>query len=127
MGKSQDGGKQKTKCGKFSEKMNITYPMIRTCPCTYQGVKNFCFSENLVCCFFVTSVLRFTLLPYYKRNYVFVMKHKVIHNNLRFRNAFLLARLFQGKAYIRNNKNAFKIIDLVISFTLREAYHKSQF
>ena len=36
--------------------------------CAYQGVKNVRFSENSTClCFLETPVLRFALLPYYRR------------------------------------------------------------
>ena len=39
-GESQNGGKKKTKHAKFSEKGNISYPLIRTRACVYQGVRN---------------------------------------------------------------------------------------
>ena len=50
----QKGGFQnacfkETKQGNFSEKTNISYPLIRTRTCTYQWVKNVLFSENLDC------------------------------------------------------------------------------
>ena len=46
-------------------KTNISYPLIRTRICAYQGVRNVRFSEYLACFFFlVTPVLRFALLPY---------------------------------------------------------------
>ena len=31
---------------KFSEKTNISHPLIRTQTCTYQGLRNVSFSEN---------------------------------------------------------------------------------
>ena len=31
---------------KFSEKTNISHPLIRTRTCTYQGLRNVSFSEN---------------------------------------------------------------------------------
>ena len=37
--------------------------------CAYQGVRNVRFSENLTSFFPETLVLRFALLPYYRRNY----------------------------------------------------------
>ena len=46
---SQNGCFRKTKHVKFSEKRTFFYPMIRTCTCAYQGVKNVRFSENLTC------------------------------------------------------------------------------
>ena len=52
-GKSQNGGNKKTKHAKFSEKTNISYPLIRTHTCAYQGVRNVRFSENLVCFVFL--------------------------------------------------------------------------
>ena len=72
-GKSQNGG-NKTKHAKFSEKINVSYPLIHTRTCAYQGVRNvqvflllFFFGKFDVLCFLVTSVLRFALLPYYQR------------------------------------------------------------
>ena len=54
-GESQNGGNMKTKHAKFSEK-------------TYQGVRNVrFFGKFSMLCFLVASVLRFTLLPYYRR------------------------------------------------------------
>ena len=46
---SQNGCFKKAKHAKFSEKAKISYPLIRTEMCAYQGVKNPCFSENLAC------------------------------------------------------------------------------
>ena len=34
-------------------KTNISYPLIRTLTCAYQGVRNVCFSENLACFVFL--------------------------------------------------------------------------
>ena len=71
-GKSQNGG-NKTKHAKFSEKINVSYPLIHTRTCAYQGVRNvqvflgFFFGKFDVLCFLVTSVLRFALFPYYQR------------------------------------------------------------
>ena len=72
-GKYQNGGNKKTKHAKFSEKTNVSYPLIHTRTCVYQGVRNvqvflvFFFGKFDVLCFLVTSVLRFALLPYYQR------------------------------------------------------------
>ena len=46
-GESQNGGNKKTKEIKFSEKMKISYPLIRIHTCAYQGVRNVSYSENL--------------------------------------------------------------------------------
>ena len=48
--------------------MNIFYPLIRTRTCAYQGVKNIRFFGKFgMLCILVTSVLRFALLPYYRK------------------------------------------------------------
>ena len=63
-GKSQNGG-NKTKHAKFSEKINVSYPLIHTRTCAYQGVRNvslFFFSENLTC--FVFLLPRFWGSPF---------------------------------------------------------------
>ena len=58
---------KKTKHTKFSEKTNISYPLIRTRNCAYQGVRNvrFCGKFGMLC-FLETRVWRFALLPYYR-------------------------------------------------------------
>ena len=49
-------------------KTNISYPLIRTRTCPYQGVINFCFFGKFGALRFLeTPVLRFALLPYYRR------------------------------------------------------------
>ena len=49
-GESQNGCNKKTKHAKFpKKKTNISYPLIRTCRCAYQGVMNVRFSKNLAC------------------------------------------------------------------------------
>ena len=64
----QNVGNKKRKHAKFSEKTNISYPLIRTRTCAYQGGRKVPFSENLVCFVFLLPVLRFDLfLPYYRR------------------------------------------------------------
>ena len=54
-GESQNGCFKKTKGAKFSEKTNISFPLIltRTCTCAYQGVRNISFSETLTCFVFL--------------------------------------------------------------------------
>ena len=49
-------------------KANISYPLIRTRTCAYQGVWNNHFSKNLPC--FVFLKHWFVLLPYYRRNVI---------------------------------------------------------
>ena len=56
---------QGNKARQIFQKPNISYPLIHTRTCAYQRERNVDFSENLVCSFLVTPVLRFTLLPYY--------------------------------------------------------------
>ena len=52
---------QEYKARQIFQKMNISYPLISAC--TYQGVRNVRFSENLSCfVLLVTPILRFTLL-----------------------------------------------------------------
>ena len=59
-GKSQNGCFKKTKHVKFSEKTNISNPLIRT-------VRNVHFFGKLgVLCFLEIPVSRFVLLPYYQ-------------------------------------------------------------
>ena len=68
-GESQNGCFKKNKARQFSGKRTFLNP------CAYQGVRNVRFLDNLACSVFVeTSVLRFTLLPYYRR---FVVLSKV--------------------------------------------------
>ena len=45
---SHNGCFKETKYAKFSEKKNISYPLIRTRMCAYQGVRNVSFSEIFV-------------------------------------------------------------------------------
>ena len=67
-GKSQNRGNKETKHAKFSEKTNISYPLIRSRTCAYYGIRNFRFFRKFyVLCFLVTSVLRFAFFPYYRR------------------------------------------------------------
>ena len=40
---------QENKVGQIFWKKNISYPRIRTRACTYQEVRNVCFSEKLAC------------------------------------------------------------------------------
>ena len=48
-GESQNGCFKKAKHVNISEKINISYLLIRTGACAYQGVRNVCFSEILAC------------------------------------------------------------------------------
>ena len=40
---------QENKAHQIFRKTNISYPLIRTRTCVYQGVRNVCFPENLMC------------------------------------------------------------------------------
>ena len=44
---------QENKARQIFRKTNISYPLIRTRTCAYQGVRNVCFSENLTCFVFL--------------------------------------------------------------------------
>ena len=58
-------GESKNRCYKKNKACQI-FQKANTC--TYQGVRNVRFSKNLACfVFIVTPVLRFILLPYYRR------------------------------------------------------------
>ena len=66
-GESQNGCFKKTKHAKFSAKTNTFTPWYAHV-CAYQGIKNVCFCGKFgVFCFLETPVLRFALLPYYRR------------------------------------------------------------
>ena len=57
---------QENKARQIFRKTNISYPLIRTPMCAYQGGKKCSFFGKFgVLCFLVTSVLRLALLPYY--------------------------------------------------------------
>ena len=59
---------QENKARQIFRKTNISYPLIRTRTSAYQGVRNVRFSKNSACFRFLeTPVLRFALLPYYRR------------------------------------------------------------
>ena len=67
-GESQNGCFKKIKYAKFSEKRTILTPLIRTRTCAYQWVRNVRFFGKFdVLCFLEKLVLRFALLPYYRR------------------------------------------------------------
>ena len=70
-GKSQNGSFKKTKHAKFSEKTNISYPLIRT--------RSFLGKFDLLS-FLETPVLRFALLPYYRRLGVIIIFTKISEN-----------------------------------------------
>ena len=58
---------QENKAHQIFQKMNISYPVICTHMCAYQGVRNVhLFRKFDVLCFLETPVLRFVLLPYYQ-------------------------------------------------------------
>ena len=60
---------KESKARQIFRKTNISYPLLNTRACACQGVRNVFFSENFTSfVFFKTSVLRFTLLPYYRRS-----------------------------------------------------------
>ena len=44
---------QENKARQIFQKMNISYPLIRTRTCAYQGVRTVCFSGNLACFVFL--------------------------------------------------------------------------
>ena len=50
---SRNGFFKKTKPIKFPEKWTFLTPLMRTCTCAYQGVRNVHFSENLTCFVFL--------------------------------------------------------------------------
>ena len=61
---------QENKASQIFRKMNISYPLICTRSCAYQGVRNMHFFEKFgVLCFLEKLVLKFTLWLYYRRLY----------------------------------------------------------
>ena len=44
---------QENKARQIFRKINISYPLICTCMCAYQGVRNVCYSKNLACFLFL--------------------------------------------------------------------------
>ena len=54
---------QESKARQIFRKTNISYPLIRTRMCAYQGVRNVRFSENLACFAFLKH--RFWGSPFY--------------------------------------------------------------
>ena len=67
-GESQNEYCKKTKACQILWKTNISYPLIRTDACAYQGVRNtFFFGKLGVLCFLVTPALIVALLPYYRQ------------------------------------------------------------
>ena len=53
---------QENKGREILRKTNISYPLVRTRVCAYQGVRNVCFLENLAC--FVSCDTRFEIRPF---------------------------------------------------------------
>ena len=66
-GESQNGCFRKTKHAKFSEKRTFITPDTYKYVCVPGGKKCLFFGKFGVLCIFETPVLRFTLLPYYRR------------------------------------------------------------
>ena len=54
-GESQNRSNKETKHVIFSGKTNISYPLIPTRACVYQGVRNFRFTVNLACLFLLPT------------------------------------------------------------------------
>ena len=111
---------QENKARQIFQKNNISYPLIRA----YQGKRNVRFSENLACFVFSKHVLRFTLLPYYRRTQHF---HEIL------RNKFQSSNWFPGssESYQIDGKYFMNIFKLdhhlaIISFTLSELGKSSQ-
>ena len=63
-GESKNADNKKNKAGKISKKTNISYPLIRTRTCAYQGAF---FAKFGISCFLVTSISKFAILPYYQQ------------------------------------------------------------
>ena len=53
---------QGNKARQILQKTSISYPLIHTRTCTYQGVRNVCFSQDLAC--FVFLKPRFEIRPF---------------------------------------------------------------
>ena len=71
---------QKKQSTQIFRKTNISYPLIPTRTCAYQGVRNVRFFGKFdVLCFLETPVLWFVLLPYYRRfsGFTVLMAHKM--------------------------------------------------
>ena len=67
-GESQDGCYKKTKYAKFFEKRSFLPPGPHTHTYISGGKKCSFFGKFGLLCFLVTPILRFTCLPYYRRN-----------------------------------------------------------
>ena len=67
-GESQNGCFKKTKHAKFSGKQTFLPPEMHTYMCVSVGKKYSSFGKFDLLCFLGTPVLRFALLPYYRRN-----------------------------------------------------------
>ena len=60
---------QENQVRQIFRKTIISYPLVRTLTCTYSGGKKCSFFGKFgLLCFLVTPILRFTCLPYYRRN-----------------------------------------------------------
>ena len=61
-------GIEENKTRQIFRKTNFSYPLIRTCTCAYQGIRNVSFFGKFsVLSFLEILVLRFALLHYYRR------------------------------------------------------------
>ena len=60
---SQNGGSSKTKRAKFFQKISISYLLIRTYTCAYQGIKKFLFFWK-ICCALFSCYLHFEIHPF---------------------------------------------------------------
>ena len=97
---SQNGCFKKIKHAKFSAKTNIFYPLIRTRTCAYRGIKNVRFCGKFgVLCFLEAPVLRFNLLPHYRRIKVLATLWNNFETVLSVRKLF---ELIYGKSLITN-------------------------
>ena len=69
---------QKNKEPQIFRKTNISYPLIRTRTCPYQGGEkcSFFFGKFGVLCFLITPILRFAYLPYCRRIHIFFFQIK---------------------------------------------------
>ena len=88
---------QENKAHQIFRKKNISYPLIRTCTCAYQGVRNVRFSENLVCFVFLKH-------PSRDSPFCLITDETYYSNFLAIRLGWLLTKIFNIHAsYYRPN------------------------
>ena len=88
---------QENKAHQIFRKKNISYPLIRTCACAYQGVRNVRFSENLVCFVFLKH-------PSRDSPFCLITDETYYSNFLAIRLGWLLTKMFNIHAsYYRPN------------------------